>query len=75
VDLGDRNIISVEHAAPDHVSRFIRALAIGMIVLGTVFAVLDWCDLLPQLPAAADASSTHALVIRGMSDGAAVVRL
>ena len=52
VELGDRNIISVEHAAPDHVSRFIRALAFGMIVLGTGFAVLDWYGLLPQLPAA-----------------------
>jgi hypothetical protein len=30
VDLGDRNIISVEHAAPDYVSRFIRALEHGV---------------------------------------------
>jgi hypothetical protein len=51
MDLEDRN----GHAAPDHVSRFIRALAVGMIVLGTAFAVLDWYDLLPPLPAAADA--------------------
>jgi hypothetical protein len=59
----------------DHVTRFIRALAAGMILLGTVFAVLDWCDLLPPLPAAADSSSTHATVIVGMSDGAGLVRL
>jgi hypothetical protein len=57
MDLGDRNIISVGHTAPDHVSRFIRALAVGMIVLGTLFAVLDWCDLLPPLPAAAVAGT------------------
>ena len=37
---------------PLRVSRFIRALAFGMIVLGAAFAVLDWYGLLPQLPAA-----------------------
>jgi hypothetical protein len=28
-------------------------LAIGMIVIFVVFATLDWCNLLPALPAAA----------------------
>jgi hypothetical protein len=37
-------------AETDHVSRMIRILAIGMMVLGAVFAVLDGCELLP-LPA------------------------
>jgi hypothetical protein len=60
MDLAKRDI-SLDHAGIDHVSRFIRALAVGMIVLGTAFAVLDWCDLLPPLPATADYShSTHA---------------
>jgi hypothetical protein len=35
----------------DRVSSFIRALAVCMMVLGTVFGVLDQCHLLPQLPA------------------------
>jgi hypothetical protein len=30
---------------------WILRLAIGMIVLGTVFAVLDWCDFLPHVAA------------------------
>jgi hypothetical protein len=34
----------------DHVSKFIRALAIGLMLLG--FAVLDQYQLLPQLPVA-----------------------
>ena len=44
-------------------------------VARTVFAVLDWCDLLPPPPAAADSHLTHASVIKGMSDGDAAVRL
>jgi hypothetical protein len=36
----------------DHVSAWILRLAVGMIVLGAVFATLDRFDLLP-LPAAA----------------------
>jgi hypothetical protein len=36
----------------DHVSAWILRLAVGMVVLGAVFAVLDRFDLLP-LPAAA----------------------
>jgi hypothetical protein len=45
--------IGIERDETDYVSGWILSLAIGMIVLGTVFAVLDWCDLLPPLPAAA----------------------
>jgi hypothetical protein len=37
----------------DHVSAWILRLAVGMIVLGLVFAVLDRFELLPPLPAAA----------------------
>jgi hypothetical protein len=36
----------------DHVSRFIRALAIGLMVLGAMFGVLDQYQLLPQPPVA-----------------------
>jgi hypothetical protein len=36
----------------DRVSSFLRMLAIGMMVLGAVFVVLDRYQLLPQLPAA-----------------------
>jgi hypothetical protein len=35
MDLAKRDLSS-DHAGIDHISRFIRALAIGMIVLGTV---------------------------------------
>jgi hypothetical protein len=59
----------------DKVSRWILTLAACMIVLGTAFAVLDWYGLIPPLPAAADASSTHATVTKGMSDGVGFVRL
>jgi hypothetical protein len=37
----------------DYVSAWILRLAIAMIVLGAVFAVLDQCRLLPQLPGSA----------------------
>jgi hypothetical protein len=37
----------------DYVSAWILRLAIGMIVVGAVFATLDWYHLLPSLPAAA----------------------
>ena len=67
--------ISLDQDDTDSVTTWILTLAIGMIVLGTVFAVLDWCDLLPPLPAAADSHSTHASVIKGMSDGDGAVRL
>jgi hypothetical protein len=43
--------IGIERDEMDYVSRWILSLAIGMIVLGTVFAVLDWCDLLPHVAA------------------------
>jgi hypothetical protein len=41
----------------DYVSAWILRLAIGMMVLGAVFAVLDRYHLLPPLPAAAVAGS------------------
>jgi hypothetical protein len=40
----------------DRVSSFIRALAIGLIVLGAAFGVLDRCHLLLQSPAATSAN-------------------
>jgi hypothetical protein len=36
----------------DHVSAWLLRLAIGMMVLGALFATLDWYQLLPPLPAA-----------------------
>jgi hypothetical protein len=71
----DERQIGIERDETDYVSGWILNLAIGMIVLGTAFAVLDWCDLLPPLPATADSHLTHATVIKGMSDGAGLVRL
>jgi hypothetical protein len=53
VDRGRAVVHGLERGETDYVSGWILSLAIGMIVLGTVFAVLDWCDLLPALPAAA----------------------
>jgi hypothetical protein len=44
--------ISLDQDETDSVTTWILTLAVAMIVLGTVFAVLDWCDLLPPLPAA-----------------------
>jgi hypothetical protein len=41
----------------DYVSAWIMRLAIGMMVLGALFAVLDRYQLLPPLPAAAAAGS------------------
>jgi hypothetical protein len=40
----------------DHVSAWILRLAVGMMVLGAVFATLDWYELLPSLPAVAGLS-------------------
>jgi hypothetical protein len=37
----------------DHVSRLIRLLAFGLMILGAAFVALDRCHLLPPLPAAA----------------------
>ena len=45
--------IDLDQDQTDSVTTWILTLAVAMIVLGTVFAVLDWCDLLPRLPAAA----------------------
>jgi hypothetical protein len=51
MNLAERDI-GFEHAEADYVSRCIRLLAVGMIVLGIVFAVLDRYHLLPPLPVA-----------------------
>jgi hypothetical protein len=53
MEFTDERDIGIERDEMDYVSRWILSLAIGMIVLGTAFAVLDWCDLLPPLPTAA----------------------
>jgi hypothetical protein len=37
----------------DYVTVCIRRLAIGMTVVGAVFATLDWYQLLPSLPVTA----------------------
>jgi hypothetical protein len=42
-----------KQADTDRVSSFIQMLAIGMVVLGIVFGVLDQYHLLPQLPVVA----------------------
>jgi hypothetical protein len=44
--------IGVDHADTDHVSAWLRMLAIGLLVIFVVFTALDWCNLLPPLPAA-----------------------
>jgi hypothetical protein len=41
--------ISIEQDEADYVSRWILRLAIGMMVLGVVFAVLDRYELLPHV--------------------------
>jgi hypothetical protein len=41
--------IGLDHDQTDSVTTWILGMAIGMIVLGTVFAVLDWCDFLPHV--------------------------
>jgi len=46
-DQGDTSLHEI-----DYVSAWILRLAIGMMVLGVVFAVLDRYQLLPQLPEA-----------------------
>jgi hypothetical protein len=43
----DAREVGLDRAETDDVSRWIRMLAIGMMVLGVVFAVLDGCELLP----------------------------
>jgi hypothetical protein len=49
-----QRVISLDQGETDSVTTWILTLAIGMIVLGAMFAVLDWCDLLPPLLAAED---------------------
>jgi hypothetical protein len=59
MNLAERDI-GFERAGTDYVSRCIRLLAVGMIVLGVVFGVLDEYGLLPQLPAATVAHDSTA---------------
>jgi hypothetical protein len=47
----DRPDIDIDEI--DHVSAWLMKLAIGMMVLGAVFATLDWFQLLPSTPPAA----------------------
>ncbi|MDR3484057.1 MAG: hypothetical protein P4M05_04000 [Bradyrhizobium sp.] len=51
MEFTDERDIGVDQAPADDVSAWIRMLAIGMIVIFVVFATLDWCNLLPPLPA------------------------
>ena len=44
--------IEIDQDQSDSVTTWILGLAIGMIVLGTAFAVLDWCDFFPHVAAA-----------------------
>ena len=57
MEFTDEPDIGLNQANTDEVSAWIRMLAIGMIVIFVVFATLDWCDLLPPLPAAAVAGT------------------
>ena len=57
MEFTDERDSGLDQANTDDVSAWIRMLAIGMIVIFVVFATLDWCDLLPPLPAAAVAGT------------------
>jgi hypothetical protein len=57
MEITDERDSGFDQAHTDHVSARIRLLAIAMIVIFVVFATLDWCDLLPPLPAAAVAGT------------------
>jgi len=52
MEFTDERDSGLDHANTDDVSAWIRMLAIAMIVIFVVFATLEWCDLLPSLPAA-----------------------
>jgi hypothetical protein len=52
----DRRDIDLDEI--DYVSAWLLRLAVGMMVLGAVFAVLDRVHLLPRLPAEATAAGT-----------------
>jgi hypothetical protein len=52
MEFTDESETGLDQANTDHVSAWIRVLAIGMIVIFVVLATLDWYDLLPPLPAA-----------------------
>ena len=47
-----RRDIDLDQDQTDSVTTWIRMLVIGMMVLGAVFATLDWYEFLPQLLAA-----------------------
>jgi hypothetical protein len=53
--------IGLEQDHTDSVTTWILGLAIGMIVLGTAFAVLDWCDFFPHVAAPHVATNQAAL--------------
>jgi hypothetical protein len=48
MEFANERSVGLDHADADYVSKFIRMLVIGMMVLGVVFAVLDRLELLPQ---------------------------
>jgi hypothetical protein len=50
MDYSDQRNVRLDERETDHVSRWLLRVAISMIVLGTVFALLDWYDLLPSVP-------------------------
>jgi hypothetical protein len=50
MDFANERNISLDQAGTDYVSKCIRMIAVGMMVLGVLFAVLDRYELLPQLP-------------------------
>ena len=52
MDYSDQRNVRLDERETDRVSQWLLRVAISMIVLGTVFALLDWYDLLPLLPAA-----------------------
>jgi hypothetical protein len=43
--------VGLDQDHTDSVTTWILGMAIGMIILGTAFAVLDWCDFLPHVAA------------------------
>ncbi len=57
MEFADERDSGLDHANTDDVSAWIRMLAVAMIVIFVVFATLDWCNRLPQLPAAAVAGT------------------
>ena len=52
MDYSDQRNVRLDERETDRVSQWLLRVAISMIVLGTVFALLDWYDLLPSVAAA-----------------------